>query len=181
METIESINSQLQDLYGIDTLLGIPIWKVAWSDTQLEKRKTNVTESGIQLLHPQVMEVKKYPYIRERFILERLVIVPEVHEDELTTKVSYEPIFVFTSKENKFLHPTMLACKFVVDTVYAALGKSNLRKYTESELHTTEEGRVERVKELENQLFGDESGLQGKTHLTKEAIVVPNSYEGEKK
>ena len=78
-----------------------------------------------------------------------------------------------------YLPPIMPATMFVIDTVYAALGKTSLAKYVEDEMNVTEEGRQQRIKTLEEQLFGDESGLEGKTFLTGEAIVVPRNYKKE--
>ena len=113
MESIHSLNDQLLDLYGIDTITGIPIWRIVWSDDQREIRKMDVSPSGIDLLHPMVFEVPKYPYIRERYVLERLVIVPEQHQDELpANKLSYEPIFVFQRGDGS-LSSSYHACYYV--------------------------------------------------------------------
>jgi hypothetical protein len=49
-------------------------------------------------------------------------------------------------------------------------------KYKDPTSGSIEERRA-RVKQLEEELFGDESGLEGKTHLTGEGIVVPSNYQ----
>lgn len=174
-ESIESINRQLVDEFGIDTSTGRPIFRVVWSEDQLEKRLVDCTPEGLYLLYPEVREVKKYGgWIREKYILERLVIVPEVNEKELpTTKLSYEPLWVFHDKEDKPVPPAYWACKFIVDTVYAAMGKRSLAKYVDEEAKNPIESREKRIKDYEEQLFGDESGLLGTT-ITGESIIVPH-------
>lgn len=179
MQEIDTINDQLVDLFGIDTITGIPIWRVVWSDDQREKRMMDCTPSGIQLLYPCVFETAKYPYIKERYVLERLVVIPECNQDELpTSKLSYEPIWVFRGEHGEYLPPKIEAAKFVVDTVYAALGKTSLAKYKDSEKNTTEEGRQQRITELTEELYGDETDTCDALRYG-EGVVVPHSYKGE--
>lgn len=177
-ESIESINRQLIDQFGIDTITGLPIFRVVWSEDQVEKRLTDRTESGLLLLAPTVMVLPKYKqWIKERYILERLVVVPEINRAELPeSKLSYEPLWVFRDKNDSYIPPAFWACKFVIDTLYAAIGKSSLAKYVDEEAKNPEEQREKRIQQLELELFGDESGLLGRT-ITGEASVVPQTYE----
>ena len=48
-----------------------------------------------------VKEVLKYPFDQDRWVLEKLVNVD--NNDELVTKTSYEPLFIFKDKDGKFL------------------------------------------------------------------------------
>lgn len=177
-EPIESINKQLIDLFGVDTATGKPIFRVVWSEDQFEMRLTDRTDSGIQLLTPTLRELPKYKqWIVERWVLERLVIVPELNIKELAgIKLSYEPLWVFSGKSGQYVPPTVWACKFIIDTLYAALGKESLVKYVDEEVTNPTETRNKRVKILEEELFGDESNILGRT-ITGEAIVVPQSYK----
>jgi hypothetical protein len=177
-ESIESINQQLVDLFGIDTATGRSMFRVVWSEDQFEKRLTNTTPEGLLLLTPVVKELPKYKqWIKERYVLERLVIVPEINRDELpTSKLSYEPLWVFKGKDDCYVPPTLWACKFVIDTLYAAMGRQSLAKYVDEEAKHPIEAREARITKLQEELFGDESGLSGKT-MTGEAVAVPQSYE----
>lgn len=177
-EPIESINQQLIDLFGLDTATGQPMFRVVWSEDQFEKRLTDRSEKGLILPTPMVKLLPKYrQWINDRFVLERLVIVPETNIKELAgIKLSYEPLWVFRDKFDRYVPPTLWACKFVIDTLYAALGKQSLAKYVDEEAEHPEETKRERVKKLEEELFGDESSILGRT-ITGEAIVVPQSYE----
>ncbi len=172
-EKIETINQLLQDHFGIETESTNPIYRVVWSDDQFELKKSKYTPGGIELLLPEVMKFPKY-WFKARYVLEKLVIVPEVNQDELTEKKSYEPLWVFQGKNDEPVPPTFWACKFVIDTVNAAMGKKGLVKYVDEEVKNPEETRAKRIKEMEEALFGDESGLLGTT-ITGESIIVPQN------
>lgn len=175
-ETIENINRQLIDLFGIDTVSGRPIWRIVWSEDQFEKRLVNVVDSGLFLTEPVVREVPKYRhYIRERYILEYLSIVPEFQKSDLpSTKVSYEPIWTFVDGDGNYLPPTLVASKFIIDAVNAARGKKSLAKYKEEGLEP--EAQAMRVQELQNELFGNETPVTDAL-AHGQGVVVPNIKE----
>jgi len=176
MEAITTLNQRLIDHFGLDTDSTKPMFRIVWADDQLEKRMMDTLDSGIQLLYPVVREVKKYSYLREVWVLERLVVVPDFQQKELAdVKLSYEPIWVFVDATGNPLPPAWEPTKLIVDTLYAALGKKSLAKYKDNE--STPEAREERVIKLQEELFGDESGLYGKTAPgAHEGIVVPPTY-----
>lgn len=177
-EAIETINRQLVDSYGIDTVTGKPMWRVVWSEDQLEKRRVNITDEGLALLYPIVREVKKYSYIKERYILERLVLIPDVNEKDLPTlRQSYEPMWVFEDAAHQYLPPKYLAARFVIDSVLAAQGKSSLCKYVDEELQEgVQEGKVQKI---HDELFGNETPV-GDALAHGTGIVVPYSYDKNK-
>lgn len=184
-EPIEDINKRLISLFGIDSDTGRPIFRVVSSWDQYEKRYTNVTKEGFQMLTPEVVELPKYDQrdldYKDCYILERLVIVPAFHQNEMTEVMSYEPLWVFRGKEHGVevpVPPKTDACKFVIDTMYAALGKKSLVKYVDPESKAEEaiEAKQKRVDKLTEELFGDESDLLGRT-ITGEAVA----YTGEPK
>ena len=170
-ESIENINHQLVDLFGIDTITGQPMFRIVWSEEQFEKRLTSYTDSGLALLIPEVRLLPKYrQWIQNKYVLERLCVVPEINQDEIPVdKLSYEPIWVFEKKNGDALPPTLWASKFVIDSLYAAMGRHSLRKYVDDEAKNPEEHKEKRLKEYEEQLFGDESSLLGRT-ITGEAV-----------
>jgi len=170
-EPIENINSQLVDLFGIDTITGNPLFRIVWSEDQFEKRLTSFTDSGLALLYPEVRLLPKYrQWIQNKYVLERLCVVPEINQDEIPTdKLSYEPIWVFEKKDGVAIPTTLWASKIAIDSLYAAMGKKSLRKYIDDEAKNPEEHKEKRLKEYEEQLFGDESSLLGRT-ITGEAV-----------
>ena len=171
-QEIQEINEKLKRHFGIDTESGQPIWRVSWSNDQYEKRLTEYTNEGLKLLFPEVRELPKYQWCRDRWIIERLVLIPDVHLSELPTqRKSYECMQYFenayTGDANK---PSFEACKFIVDTVYAAMGQKSLRKYVDEEAANPIESREKRINKLQEELFGDESSLLGRT-VTGEAVA----------
>lgn len=173
MEHINTLNDRLRQFFGIDSNTARPIFRIVWADDQFEKRLVGTLDSGIQLLYPIVREVKKYPYLNHLWVLERLVIVPEVNLPELPTqKLSYEPLWAFRDEKGHMIYPVWPAVKLVVDTLYAALGKKSLAKYVEDEKHTSKEGREARIANLQQELFGNETEV-GDALRYKEGIVVP--------
>ena len=185
-ESIESLNKQLVSLFGIDSDTGRAMFRIVESWTQFEKRYSDITIEGFRLQQPEVMEKPKYNQKdldwKDCYILERLEIVPAIHANEMTTVMSYEPLWVFRGKDKSGkdvpVPPTLWGSKFVIDTMYAAMGKSSLAKYVDPE-RTTEDQVVEkhqRVNKLVEELFGDESSLLGRT-ITGEAVA----YTGEPK
>lgn len=189
-ETIETINNQLIDLYGIDTLTGQPMWRVAWSEDQFEHRRgiyDDYTRSGIFIRRvEEVRYVPKYrQWIKEKYVLERLTIIPEVNAGELpATKLSYEPIYVFQSDIGHYLPPRINACKFLIDTVLAAQGKSSLAKYKDPLAGLSNEELIEQKRQeidnLQKELFGNETDT-GDALAHGEAIIVPRTYESKTK
>src|SRR5262245_31149745 len=98
-EKVETINRRLHDLYGETESQGerLPNFRIVWSEDQFEMRKTDYTDSGFRLLHPEVRKLPKYrQWITKKHVLERLTVVPFVNEHDLPdSKLSYEPIWVF--------------------------------------------------------------------------------------
>jgi|GraSoiStandDraft_4_1057263.scaffolds.fasta_scaffold00110_28 hypothetical protein len=176
MESVETINQRLIDYYGLDVASDRPIFRIVWANEQLEKRRVDVTEAGIELLFPEVVEIKKYSYLKDLYVLERLVVVPEEYQRELGVKTSYEPLWAFADENRNPLPPLWSAAKFIIDTMYAALGKSNMAKYVEDEKQTTPEGREQRITELQEELFGNETEV-GDALRYREGIVVPPNYK----
>lgn len=177
-ESIDSLNRQLVDLYGIDTITGKAMFRIVWSEDQYEKRLTKYTDEGLELLYPEVRELPKYKqWVKEKYVLERLVLVPEVNVGELPTqKMSYEPLWVFHDRNGDYLPPRLDASKLVIDSVYAALGKSSLAKYKDEE--ATLEGKAKRILKYEEELFGNESNV-GDALAHNQAVIVPRNFEKE--
>jgi hypothetical protein len=178
-ENLETVNLFLRDNYGIDTDDGEPIWRIVFSDDQFEKRMMPTTDSGVALLVPEVRTVPKYPHVRGLFVLEQRQLVPEQNITELAGALkSYEPRWVFRDEQDNPVRPTILACQFIIDTIRAAMGKKSLARYKDPKIGDTPEETYmihqARVQQLEEQLFGNESGLKGETTTgAGSAIIVP--------
>jgi hypothetical protein len=174
MESVETLNERLIDYFGRDTVTGQAMFRISYSDEQYEMRLCETTESGIQLIFPVVRLAKKYPYIKSMYVLERLVVVPEVNQPELpASKLSYEPLWTYCDDKRNSLPPVWPVTQFAIDTLYAALGKTNLAKYVEPT-----ETRDERIQKIQEELFGNETDVSDALTY-KEGIVVPSNYNKE--
>ncbi len=186
MQTVEDINKQLVDFFGIDTESNNPIWRVVYSEDQYEHRHgtyDDYTPNGLYIRTvTEVRYVPKYKqWIHNKYILERLVVIPDVSIPELpATRKSYEPIWVFQDKDENALPPRIDACQFIINTIYAAqYGTKNLKKFhdPESSQEAYLETQKKRIDGIVEELFGEQSGLQGTTYVTGESIIVPRNYE----
>ena len=163
------VNNGLKNLFGIDTISGLPIWRVVFSEDQFEKRLgtyDDFSKAGLYLRTvTEVREVPKYrQWIKEKYVLEQLVVIPEASSGELpAAKISYEPLWVFQDGNGNYLPPRSDACKLIVDTVYAATGKSSLAKYKDPEGTAEEALELKKIQidKIEEELFGEESSLNG--------------------
>lgn len=193
MQEVETINASLENLFGIDTVTGQPIFRVVWSEDQFENRKTKFTDEGFELLQPEIRWLPKYrQYIQNKYILERLVLVPDANASDLPTqRQSYEPLWVFMTDKGDALAPNLEVCKFVIDTLYAAIGKRPLEKIAEaknpndpnapitSKMEHYEHNR-KKLENLQNEMFGESSGLGGQTvNESGDTIIVPGNYSKE--
>jgi len=154
-ESIESINEKLLSMYG--TNFGkSPKFRVIFSEDQYEKRLTDYSDEGFQLIFPEVRLLPKYKqWVREKYILERLI--PVIGETDLVTKVSYEPLWVFQDKNGSYLPPFFEGCKFVIDNLYAIMSQTSFIKYKDK--NETKEEYLARVKRVEDELFGNETEI----------------------
>jgi hypothetical protein len=170
-ETIESINQKLLEDYGTE-FGNSPRFRVVFSEDQYEKRWTTHTDEGFELLQSEVRLLPKYKqYIREKYILERLI--PVIGETDLVTKVSYEPAWVFQDRHGNYLPPFFEGCKHVVESIYSVINKAGtFAKYKDKNI-TPEEKEIELQKVMDG-LFGNETEVGD--HLAHgTGVVVPGN------
>jgi len=168
---VEEINRKLVDYYGIETESNNPMFRIIWGPDQYEYRESDVTPNGIHLIHPTVQYLPKYKGVyQDRWILERLVIVPDFQQRELGgLRKSYEPLWTFENAyDGTYLPANLSAARFVIDAVLAASGKKSLAIY--KEMMEKEQNKEGRLSKLMEELFGDESSLMLRT-VTGEAVA----------
>ena len=178
LEKIETINQRLDDHFGHDDL-NRPIWRVSWSSDQIEKQLLREYH-GVSFATPQLIEVKKYPFNQDRYVLERLVLVPD-REIEMVVRFSYEPMWFFEDANGFPLPPKWEACKHIIDCVYLAMGKlGSGPRYKDPDSGLDAKQLVEkeavRIKEIQEDLFGNETDVTDALAV-KEGISVPHNYE----
>lgn len=179
-EKISDINYWLERDYGKTGLHSN--WRVVWADDQYETVKgvfSHYDENG-RLLSTQagVAQVRKYEYIHEKFVLERIMPVGMLNRDELVgNEWSYEPVFTFEDGNGNFLPPLKDVCKLVIEQVLKMAAKAVGARYKNPEDgHDPLEVKAERVKKLQEELFGNETDTTDLLHA-HEGVVVPQNYE----
>jgi len=172
-EPIEQINLRLIAEFGVELDAGgLPRFRVVFSDDQYEKRITEYTDEGFQLLQPEVRLLPKYKqWVRGKFILERLI--PVVGETDLVDKVSYEPAWVFQDKHGNYLPPFFDGCKHIIESMNHAIGQAGtFTRYKDK--NVSPEEHLMHIKKIEDDLFGNESEVTD--HLAAgTGIVVPGN------
>ena len=150
------------------TLTGKSIFRLVWSDIQLEKRfgtYNDFSDSGLFLRQvTEVRETLKYNYIKERWILEYFCspetsFNPEIPE---STQGTYEPLWVFEDKNRNYIEPSLKAVQFIIKFMREKASPSERKQFYDSV-------EDKEVKELEEQI-GAESRSPIKSLLnTREA------------
>lgn len=155
-ESIEQINKKLIDEYGYE-FGDKPKFRIVFSEDQYEKRWTNYTDEGFELIQPEVRLLPKYKqYIKAKYLLERLI--PVTGETDLLNKISYECLWVFEDKNHNYLPPFFDGCKHVIESMFQSIGKKDTFVKYKDKNTTVEERRAE-LKRVEDQLFGNESSV----------------------
>jgi len=178
-EKLEDINYWLQRDYG-DTGAR-PNWRVVFSDDQFEMVKgwfcTYDNSGNFISATKGVSQVRKYEYIRERYVLERIMPVPMLQREELVgSEWSYEPVFTFEDIKSEYLPPLYHVCKIVIENVMKAAARAVGARYKNPEDDQDPiEVKHERIKKLQEELFGNETEVTD-AFSVKEAISVPHNY-----
>lgn len=159
-DPVERINDWLRKEYGIETVSDRPMWRVVWADDQTEKRLMRYTDAGIELLTPEVREVRKYQQFPHMYVLEHLEYVDAANNaDEMTVQIaSYEPKWSFVDNQLNPLQPRIEVCKLVIDTFNAAVhgDKSGFAKYKDTNERVAEENR-KNLEMIHQELFSNET------------------------
>lgn len=186
MSLERQINSYLREEFGT-TLSGIPSFRVAWSDSQTEIRKGTFERKykGIYLDTVTLAEErKKYPLIKERWILEKLVPPHSCYTDEIVSAKetgSYECIYIFQDVDSKYLPLNQEVARIIVTAI---LNPNEVGKRTDSSelaqftLEKKEEMEVnELVKELYEEALRKDmkypDGTRANLHTDGMKIFIP--------
>lgn len=178
IEPLEVINKRLKEHYGVTE--DKPNFRISWSDDQWEHRWTANTEEGLQLIHPEVRRMRKYPYLKGKHVLEQLTEVPIISQHEIPEfALSYEPLHVFEDNKGNPLPPAWIAAKWVVDQIHRQIEEAGLyTKYKDplAGLNTKDllEKKRTEIIQLEETLFGNETTV-GDSLAYKEGVGFTTS------
>ena len=150
---IDSINKSLLENYRV--LDGRPIYRVAWSDDQLEIRCGTFTDWYGPILirqeHKAVREIKKYWYFPKPYwVLEKLSFIngykalKDIVEELVDARNgTYEPIHVFRDASDNATPVSLAVVNIILHTLH-----NPLKKMTESDFAEIE--RIEEEREVQH-------------------------------
>jgi hypothetical protein len=111
------------------SLTGQVIYRLVWSEDVFENRHglfRDFTESGLFIREVvETRKVKKYNYVRNRFILEKWAPGNLTANSETPDTMSgdYLPIYVFEDKSGKFLSPNRKVLEFLINYMNGRINK----------------------------------------------------------
>lgn len=152
-------------------------WRIVWSEDQFEMRKGtfNYFDDNGTFLRTEVgiQNVPKYrQWIKEKYVLERIMPVPEINRDELITKLSYEPVFVFDNDKGEALYPRLDVAQLVIEAICRQAAKTVGAKYKDpmADPKIAPEVRKAHIDGIVKELFPNETETGDALHY-KDAMV----------
>ena len=178
---VTAINKKLADLHGKHDD-GRPYFRIAWTTDQTETRLGTFryyTEAGLFTYEETcVRERKKYPYIKDRWLLEKLTFPKQkLWSPDLIGiwNGSYEPVWCF-NKEGNYQIPEWWAVERLVK---AALYGPEAVKKTADDLYEEENKRMKKEIDLNYDILDNETPEMA--HALKEGSGVSYSNLDAKK
>lgn len=156
---LEVMNRKLHEWFGETE--NKAHFRIVWADDQLEKRLTTHTKDGFELIRPEILEVPKYrQWIRHKYLIEKLTVVPRWAQTELIELLSYEPLFVFEDKHGNYLPPLLSVARIAIESTLDAIGVEYTKyKDPRADGHNGEEYQEQERKNMMEYLYANESDI----------------------
>ncbi len=173
MDRIEvgNTNKEIRYLFG-HSYVGHSHFQVVWSNDQFENRYGEFEIfSGPIFLRTEigVRRVKKYNYLEDRWILERLFDnVPNI--TGIMANFTYEPLFVFQDNKGNYLEPVFRAVFLLVQQALYGPPKERI---TESSMKDREKKELDDDIEFIQEYLENENPYQATMLHNREAVIVP--------
>jgi hypothetical protein len=168
---LENVNNWLKEKFGKDDL-GRAKFRLSWSEDQFEKRRGTFNEFAGKIFVRKftgIATVPKYPYVKERWILEQYIAFPSV-EIVSSENGSYEPVWVFSDKNGDYIRPIQRAVEFILWTLL--FGTKD--KMTPKGLKDEEQNQIESETKFFQEYLENDRPYLATMLANKEAITVPD-------
>lgn len=183
LESIEVLNQRLVDCWGLAEST-YARYRIVYSENELETRieewEDRTSEGFFIRRVYEARQVPKYrQWIQNKYVLEQLTIIPEMHRDNIGEKLSYEPVWVFEDKNGNPLPPKWEAIELIITEIMGNVFGTEYKgraKYKDPESGLDEESLIAakkaKIENLERELFGNETNV-GDALAYKTGVVVP--------
>lgn len=178
METEDSrvINNYLAGLYKVP-LREDPLFRLVWSEDVMEIRKGTFNEFYGHIFVREVIgvrRVRKYSYIKDRWIMEQWYPPSLVNTDELpeSRMGSYEPLYVF---QDKYFNPLPLQ-RWAVDIIVQSVMRP---KSSQQAIKSRTDNEFYEKERREDRFFDtmiNDSVLDLQLHFGEAGLVPSNFY-----
>ena len=169
---IEATNYHLREKFSSDIFTGRAIFRLVFSESATEHRLGDFTDtdSNGNLIRKvrEVREVKKYPYLKDTWILEKLVwIGGENPELPKARGYEYECIWAFVDRHGNPLYPYY----YIVEIVIQALLTGQVPKKSEAQLEDEDKKQKQKEEDEYFAILEDE----GQSNLFADDAVFMDS------
>lgn len=142
---IDDFNKKLRDVYSSDVFTGRAIFRLVYSENSFENRRGDFidTDNSGQLIRrvTEVRNVKKYPYLKDTWLLEKLVWMGGANPELPDAKgYSYECIWAFVNKKGEPLFPLY----HIVETLIQRLLYGEIEKKTEADWDREDQEKLQK-------------------------------------
>jgi len=181
MFSLKRTNAILAERFGTD-LLNNPNYRLSWSTKETEIRRGNfpIGNTGILSTEKENREVPKYPFFKDRWVLEKKCELPPTPELPVAAMhgYSYEPIFVFQDSHGNYLEPVWRAIELLV---YSAIrGPEQVFNTSRTEDASKEEANAKDIQYFEDVLQEESPYLPTMLH-NREAVKLDSTKVFEEK
>ena len=155
---VDDINKQLL-LHGTNEY-GEPIFRVVFSDDQTENRFSTYADYHNNIFVrevKEVREVRKYPWLNGKWILERWASGREAYHKDLRTVKNglYICVYVFQDVNQNYLPPMLRVCEIIIDKLLHPISRTEMIERDLKEFEKQEQAEFDRDL-LEIQIASDE-------------------------
>jgi len=170
---VDLINKELRN-FGLNEY-GESIFRCVFSDDQVEKRKGEFNEFYGSLFVRRVKgvkEVRKYPWIKRKWIIERWASGKLAYHPDLETDKNgvYICVYVYQDVNGNYLPPLLKVALIVVNQLLNPRSKSEALAQDEEQLKKEEELEVQKIEE-ELKIQADEAATKDPKSYRESASI----------
>lgn len=156
---LENINKELHTTYG-EYGIAHPNFRVVWAPDQLEYRRGTFRDMYGDIFIREVQAtryVKKYQYIGNRWLLEKVGPNPHYQDELPGPMIDYWPFFTFETAKGEYIEPNLRICHFILYiTLFRPHKPKSEQTLFEEEMAKQDSEMLELFQYLDQDLFPEQ-------------------------